>query len=110
MNNLRNGLYGAALALAATALGGCASSAAITGEPGVNMGDSYQKVLAVVSRNNTVTKQVDGQGFRVEGYSGMFKDCRVKYSPCSRTPMVSVASVSYEPVPHLSVNQNCRQP
>ena len=32
LNNLRNGLYGAALALAATALGGCASSAAITGD------------------------------------------------------------------------------
>ena len=48
--------------LAAIGLGGCASSAAITGRPGVNMGDSYQKVLAVVSRNNAVTKQVDGQG------------------------------------------------
>ena len=108
MNNLRNGLYGAALALAATALGGCASSVAITGEPGVNMGDSYQSVLAVVSRNNAVTKQVDGQGFRAEGYSGMFKDCRVKYFLFQDAD--GLQRVSYEPAPHLSVNQNCRQP
>lgn len=108
MNNLRNGLYGAALALAATALGGCAASAAITGEPGVNMGDSYQSVLAVVSRNNTVTKQVDGQGFRAEGYSAMFKDCRVKYFLFQDAD--GLQRVSYEPAPYLSVNQNCRQP
>ena len=108
MNNLRNGLYGAALALAATALGGCASSTALTGEPGVNMGDSYQKVLEVVSRNNTVTKQVEGQGFRAEGYSAMFKDCRTKYFLFQDGD--GLQRVSYEPAPHLSVSQNCRQP
>ena len=108
MIDLRNGLFGTALALAVTALGGCASSAAITGEPGVDMGDSYQKVLALVSRNNTVTKQVDGQGFRAEGYSAMFKDCRVKYFLFQDAD--GLQRVSYEPAPHLSVNQNCRQP
>lgn len=41
----------------------------ISGEPGVNIGDSYQKMLAVVSRKNAVTQQVDGQGLRAEGYS-----------------------------------------
>ena len=39
MNDLRNGLYGTALVLAAATLGGCTSSTAITGEPGVNMGE-----------------------------------------------------------------------
>ena len=108
MNNLRNGLCGTALVLAAAVLGGCASSAATTGEPGVSMGDSYQKVLAVVSRNNTVTKQVDGQGFRAEGYSAMFKDCRTKYFLFQGAD--GLQRVSYEPAPHLSVNQSCRQP
>jgi uncharacterized protein YcfL len=108
MIDLRKGLYGAALVLAATTLGGCASSAAVTGESGVNMGDSYQQVLAVVSRNNTVTKQVDGQGFRAEGYSAMFKDCRIKYFLFQDAD--GLQRVSYEPAPHLSVKQNCRQP
>ena len=108
MNDLRNGLYGTALVLAAATLGGCTSSTAITGEPGVNMGDSYQKVLEVVSRNNTVTKQVDGQGFRAEGYSAMFKDCRVKYFLFQDAD--GLQRVTYEPAPHLSVSQNCRQP
>ena len=86
MNNLRNGLCGTALVLAAAVLGGCASSAATTGEPGVSMGDSYQKVLAVVSRNNTVTKQIDGQGFRQR----VIRRCSRTAAPstsCSRAPM-----------------------
>lgn len=108
MNDLRNGLYGTVLVLAAAALGGCASSAAMTGEPGVHMGDSYEKVLAVVSRDNTVTKKVDGQGFRAEGYSTMFKDCRAKYFLFQEAD--GLQGVKYEPAPHLSVNQNCRRP
>ena len=108
MSDPRNGLYGTAWVLAAAALGGCASSAAITGEPGVNMGDSYQKVLEVVSRNNTVTRQVEGQGFRAEGYSAMFKDCRTKYFLFQDGD--GLQRVSYEPAPHLSVSQTCRQP
>ena len=108
MNDLRTGLYGTALVLAAATLGGCTSSTAITGEPEVNMGDSYQKVLEVVSRNNTVTKQVDGQGFRAEGYSTMFKDCRTKYFLFQDGD--GLQRVTYEPAPHLSVSQNCRQP
>jgi len=108
MKDMRNALYGTALVLAAAALGGCASSAEVTGEPGVNMGDSYQQVLAVVSRNNTITKQVDGQGFRAEGYSTMFKDCRTKYFLFQDSD--GLQHVRYEPAPHLSVSQNCRQP
>jgi len=76
MSAARNGVYGAALVLAAAGLGGCASSMT---ETGVKMGDSYAQVLAVVSRNNSVIKQVDAQGFRAQGYSTMFKDCRIKY-------------------------------
>ncbi|WP_040066261.1 hypothetical protein [Pseudomonas batumici] len=108
MNNTRNGLYGRALVLAAVGLGGCASSATITGEPGVKMGDTYAQVLAVVSRNNTVTKQVEGEGFRAEGYSPMFKDCRTKYFIFQGAD--GLQRVSFEPAPQLSVNQNCRQP
>ena len=108
MIDLRNVLYGTALVLAAIALGGCVSSSTSPGEPGVNMGDSYQKVLAVVSRDNTVTKQVDGEGFRAVGYSTMFKDCRAKYFLFQGAN--GLQGVKYEPAPHLSVNQNCRQP
>lgn len=108
MKYLRNGLYSGALILVASALGGCASSAAITGEPGVKMGDSYHQVLDVVSRNNAVTKEVDGQGFRAEGYSPMFKACRTKYFIFQGAD--GLQRVTYEPAPHLSMNQNCRQP
>lgn len=108
MINLCNGLYGTALVSAAVALSGCASSSTITGEPGVNMGDSYQKVLAAVSRDNTVTKQVDGEGFRAEGYSTIFKDCRAKYFLFQGAN--GLQGVKYEPAPHLTVSQNCRQP
>lgn len=108
MDDVRNKLCGTLLVLAASALGGCASPAAITGEPGVQMGDSYEKVLAVISRNDTVTKKVDGQGFRAEGYSATFKDCRVKYFIFQGRD--GLQRVNYEPAPHLSVNQNCRQP
>ncbi|KTC43783.1 hypothetical protein AO262_16050 [Pseudomonas fluorescens ABAC62] len=108
MSDLRNGLYGAALALAAVGLGGCASSMTVTGEPGVKMGDSYAQVLAVVSRDNAVTKQVEGQGFRAEGYSAMFKDCRTKYFIFQGADGLQM--VKYEPAPQLSVEQHCRQP
>ncbi|MFL1503300.1 hypothetical protein ACI77J_17140 [Pseudomonas sp. O64] len=108
MNATRNGVYGAALMLAAAALGGCASSMSVTNEPGVKMGDSYAQVLAVVSRNNTVTKQVEGQGFRAQGYSKMFQDCRTKYFIFQGADGLQM--VSFEPAPQLSVEQNCRQP
>lgn len=108
MSTTRNGVYGAALVLAVAGLGGCASSMTETGEPGVKMGDSYAQVLAVVSRNNTVIKQVDGQGFRAEGYSTMFKDCRIKYFIFQGGD--GLQRVKYDPAPLLSVNQNCRQP
>lgn len=95
-----------ALLLAIAGLGGCASSLTTTGEPGVKMGDSYSQVLAVVSRSNTVTKTVDGQGFRAEGYSTMFKDCRIKYFLFQDGD--GLQRVSYEPAPHLSLQQHCR--
>ncbi|KIH84138.1 hypothetical protein UCMB321_2138 [Pseudomonas batumici] len=74
----------------------------------MKMGDTYAQVLAVVSRNNTVTKQVEGEGFRAEGYSPMFKDCRTKYFIFQGAD--GLQRVSFEPAPQLSVNQNCRQP
>ncbi len=79
-----------------------------TGEPGVKMGDSYPQVLAVVSRNNTVTEEVKGEGFRAEGYSPTFKDCRIKYFIFQGAN--GLQRVSFEPAPQLSVTQNCRQP
>ncbi|WP_122221773.1 hypothetical protein [Pseudomonas syringae group genomosp. 3] len=108
MNSKINGLYGIALLWLAVGLGGCASSTTATGEPGVKMGDSYEHVLRVVSRNNAIIKSVDGQGFRAEGYSPLFKDCRTKYFIFQGTD--GLQRVSFEPAPHLSINQNCRQP
>lgn len=107
MNGIKQ-MGNAALLLAVVGLGGCASALSTTGEPGVKMGDSYEQVLAVVSRNNTVIKEVKGQGFRAEGYSPMFKDCRAKYFIFQGAD--GLQKVSYEPAPQLSVNQNCRQP
>ncbi|WP_248798295.1 hypothetical protein [Pseudomonas sp. MWU13-2105] len=97
-----------ALCFGVVGLGGCASSMSTTGEPGVRMGDSYAQVFAVVSRNNTVTKEVEGQGFRAEGYSPTFRDCRSKYFIFQGVN--GLQQVRFEPAPQLSVNQNCRQP
>ncbi|NVZ35966.1 hypothetical protein HX779_28655 [Pseudomonas sp. A4002] len=108
MNNTRSGLYGAALVWAAIGLGGCANSMTTTGEPGVKMGESYEQVLAVVSSNNTVTREIDGEAFRAEGYSETFKDCRNKYFIFQGANGLQM--VKLEPAPHLSVSQNCRQP
>jgi len=108
MNYLRSGLYSIVLVLAAAALGGCASWTTATGEPGVDVGDSYQKVLAVISRNNTVTNKVDGQDIQAEGYSTLFKDCRVKHFVFQGAD--GLQAWKYEPAPHLSVKQNCRRP
>ncbi len=66
------------------------------------------RVLAVVSRNNTVTEEVKGEGFRAEGYSPTFKDCRIKYFIFQGAN--GLQRVSFEPAPQLSVTQNCRQP
>ncbi len=97
-------------ALGAMGLVGCASppSPSATVEPGVEMGDSYAEVLAVVGRHNTVTKAVEGQALRAEGYSPMFKDCRSKYFIFLGDK--GLQQVRLEPAPHLSVKRNCRQP
>ena len=108
MNNIRIGLYGAPLLLSAIGLTGCANSMTSTGVPGVKMGDSYEQVLAVVSRDNTVTKKIDGEGFRAEGYSQAFRDCRSTYFIFQGADGLQM--VSHEPAPHLSVSQNCHQP
>ncbi|NVZ17876.1 MULTISPECIES: hypothetical protein [unclassified Pseudomonas] len=108
MNTTRNGLYCTALVWAAIGLAGCANSMTSTGVPGVKMGDSYEQVLAVVSRDNTVTRKIDGQGFRAEGYSQTFRDCRSTYFIFQGADGLQM--VSHEPAPHLSVSQNCRQP
>ncbi|WP_242487486.1 MULTISPECIES: hypothetical protein [unclassified Pseudomonas] len=107
-NTLAHGGRMAALMLAMLGLGGCASSMTVTGEPGVKMGDSYDQVLAVISRSNTVTKTVKDQGIRAEGYSAMFKDCRTKYFIFLGAD--GLQQTSYEPAPQLSPAQNCRQP
>ncbi|WP_017901942.1 hypothetical protein [Pseudomonas asplenii] len=108
VNQARHGHWVATALCAVLGLGGCASSMSTTGEPGVKMGDSYSQVLAVVSRNNAVTKEVKGEGFRAEGYSPTFKDCRIKYFLFQGAD--GLQRVSFEPAPQLSVNQNCRQP
>jgi hypothetical protein len=108
MNKIHIGLYGAPLLLSAIGLAGCANSMTSTGVPGVKMGDSYEQVLAVVSRDNTVTKKIDGEGFRAEGYSQAFRDCRSTYFIFQGADGLQM--VSHEPAPHLSVSQNCRQP
>ncbi|QXI31380.1 hypothetical protein [Pseudomonas vanderleydeniana] len=98
------------VALSAAGLTGCTSppSLSATVEPGVEMGDSYARVLAVVSRNNTVTRTIEGQALRAEGYSPMFKDCRSKYFIFQGDK--GLQQVRLEPAPHLSVQRDCRRP
>jgi len=76
--------------------------------PGVKMGQSYAQVLAVVSRNNAVTKRVEGEGFGAGVSSPLFEACRIKYLLFQGAGGLQM--VKYEPAPQLSVNQNCRQP
>ena len=57
----------------------CAMSLSPTGEPGISMGDSYEKVLAKLQTNHVITKEIAGEGIRAEGYSSMLNSCRVKY-------------------------------
>jgi len=77
-----------------------------TGEPGVTMGDSYEKVLETLKPKNNITKTIEGGGIRAEGYSSMTKDCKIKYFIFQGND--GLQQVTYEPAPNLSVSNNCR--
>ena len=77
-----------------------------TGEPGISMGDSYEKVLKTLETNNKITKLVEGKGIRAEGYSSMTKDCRVKLFIFQDKDGLQL--VQYDPAPNLSVSNNCK--
>lgn len=77
-----------------------------TGETGISMGDSYEKVLEILKPNNRITKTIEGSGIRAEGYSSMTKDCRVKYFIFQDND--GLQQVKYEPAPNLSVTNKCQ--
>jgi effector-binding domain-containing protein len=84
----------------------CASVTETTGESGVSMGDSYEKVLEKVKANNKITK-MDGSTYIVaEGYWSTSKDCRVKYFIFQDKD--GLQQVRYQPAPNLSVKDGCR--
>jgi len=87
-------------------LASCTSMLSATGEPGISMGDSYEKVLATLKPNNKITKLIEGGGIRAEGYSEMTKDCRIKYFIFQNKD--GLQQVKYEPAPNLSVNNKCQ--
>lgn len=84
----------------------CASLTSTTGEPGIAMGDSYEKVLGVVKQNNRITKTIEGDAIRAEGYSTLTKDCRIKYFIFQDKD--GLQRVEYEPAPNLSPSNNCQ--
>ena len=84
----------------------CAASFSPTGEPGISMGDNYEKVLAKLQSNHAITKEIPGGGIRAEGYSSMLNSCRVKYFIFQGKD--GLQQVSYEPAPHLSVSHQCQ--
>ena len=91
----------------------CAMSLSPTGEPGISMGDSYEKVLAKLQTNHVITKEIAGEGIRAEGYSSMLNSCRVKYFIFHISYFIfqgkdGLQQVSYEPAPHLSVSNQCQ--
>ena len=77
-----------------------------TGEAGISMGDSYEKVLETLKPNNRITKTIEGGGIRAEGYSTITKDCRVKYFIFQGKD--GLQQVKYEPAPNLPVNNKCQ--
>jgi hypothetical protein len=77
-----------------------------TGEPGISMGDSYEKVLKILERNNKITKSIEGEGIRAEGYSSITKDCRIKIFIFQGND--GLQFVKYEPAPNLSTSNNCK--
>ena len=87
-------------------LSSCAMSLSPTGEPGISMGDSYEKVLAKLQPNHAITKTSAGGGIRAEGYSSMLNSCRVKYFIFQGKD--GLQQVKYEPAPHLSMSNKCR--
>ena len=90
----------------AALINSCTSMTTTTGEPGISMGDSYEKVLASLKPNNNITKTIEGGGIRAEGYSAMTKDCRVKYFIFQGDD--GLQQVNYEPAQNLSVANKCR--
>lgn len=86
----------------------CSASIAssMTGESGVEMGDSYEKVLETLKENNRITKTIEGGGIRAEGYSKITKDCRVKYFVFQGKD--GLQQVKFDPAPHLSVENKCQ--
>lgn len=86
----------------------CSNSIAAfsTGEPDIEMGDSYEKVLEILKESNRITKTIEGGGIRAEGYSKMTKDCRIKYFIFQGKD--GLQRVNFDPAPHLSVENECQ--
>lgn len=90
----------------AIVLTSCATTLSTTGEPGISMGDSYEKVLETLKPNNNITKVIEGSGIRAEGYSSLTRDCRIKYFIFQEGD--GLQQVQYEQALNLSVENKCR--
>lgn len=90
----------------AVLIASCTSMTTTTGEPGISMGDSYEKVLKTLKPSNSITKTIEGAGIRAEGYSSITKDCRIKYFIFQDSE--GLQQIKYEPAPNLSVANKCR--
>jgi hypothetical protein len=84
----------------------CSATLTTTGEPGISMGDSYEKVIETLKPDNKITKTIVGAGIRAEGFSTMTNDCRIKYFIFQGKD--GLQHVKYEPAKHLSVDNNCQ--
>jgi hypothetical protein len=72
----RRSLIAAALIAIGTA--SCAIMPQPTGEPGISMGDSYEKVLSVIEKRDKITLVKEGEEIQAVGYSALMRDCREK--------------------------------
>lgn len=101
--NLNTTIYMPLMALLCTS---CAVTSTATGEPGISIGDSYESVFKALEKDNRITKAIDGQGIRAEGFSAMTKDCRTKLFVFQGKAGLQL--VKYEPAPQLSVAKQCK--
>ena len=84
----------------------CVSCATPTGMRGISMGDSYKSVLKVLEKDYRITKVIEGEGIRAEGYLDMTKDCRIIFLVFQGKD--GLQHVTYKPAHHLSVSNKCQ--
>ena len=85
-------------------LGACQSMTATTTYPGINYGDSLEKVISVVGKRDRIVEQSDSRLIAF-GKWDLIGDCRKKVFVFYEGS--GLQQLSFEPAPDLSVENNC---